>query len=80
MDPNIDPCEIPIFISDRSESNETVVTLIHSSSSAMVRNNVHNAFHSNLLFLSCGNNLLIVRDTSGVLVWTNYVKKHVHAS
>ena len=33
-------------------SNETVVTLMHSSMSAMVRNNVRNAFHSNLLFLS----------------------------
>ena len=55
-------------------SNETVVTLIHSSISAMIRNNVHNVFDSNLLFLSCGTNLLIVRDPSGVLVGTICVK------
>ena len=40
----------------------------------MVHNNVQNAFHPNLLFLSCGNNLLIVRDPSGVLVWSICVK------
>ena len=36
----------------------------------MVHNNVQNAFHSNLLFLSCRNNLLIVRHPVGVLVWS----------
>ena len=40
----------------------------------MVHNNVHSAFHSNLLFLSCGNYLPIVRDPSGVLVCTIRVK------
>ena len=42
------------------------MTLIHSSIRAIVHNNVHKAFHPNLMFLSCGNNLLIVRDPSGV--------------
>ena len=40
----------------------------------MVHNNVHNAFHPNLMFLSCGNNLLIVWDPSSVLVWSIRVK------
>ena len=67
-------------------SNETVVwlfwwlqrsvkvTLIHSSIRAIVHNNVHKAFHPNLMFLSCGNNLLIVRDRSGVGEWSVCVK------
>ena len=67
-------------------SNETVVclfwwlqssfkvTLIHSSISAIVHNNVHKAFHPNLMFLSCGNNLLIVCDPSGVGDWSVCVK------
>ena len=55
-------------------SNKTVVTLIHSSINVIGRNTVHNAFHSNLLFQSCGNNLLIVRDPSGILVWSICVK------
>ena len=40
----------------------------------MVHNNVHNAFYPNLMFLSFGNNLLIVRDPSGVLVWSICVR------
>ena len=40
----------------------------------MVHNNVQNAFHPNLLFLSFGNSLLIVRNPSGVLVWSICVK------
>ena len=58
-------------------SNETVVISIHSSINAIGRNNVHNAFHSNLLFPSCGNNLLIVRDPSGVLVLVYLCKKNM---
>ena len=50
------------------------VTLIHSSISAMVHTHVHKAFHPNLMFLSCGNNLLIVRDPFGVGVWSVCVK------
>ena len=40
----------------------------------MVQNNVHSALHPNFMFLSCGNNLLIVLDPSGVLVWCICVK------
>ena len=50
------------------------MTLIHSSISAIVHNNVHKAFYPNLMFLSCGNNLLIVRDPSGVGDWSVCVK------
>ena len=67
-------------------SNETVVclfwwlqrsfkvTLIHSSISAIVHNNVHKALYPNLLFLSCVNHLLMVRDPSGVGDWSVCVK------
>ena len=50
------------------------VALIHSSISAMVHNNVHNAFNPNLMFLSCGNSLLNLRDLSGVGIWSVCVK------
>ena len=50
------------------------MTLIHSSISAIVHNNVHKAFHPNLMFLSCGNNLPIVRDPSGDGEWSVCVK------
>ena len=43
----------------------------------MVHNNVHKAFHPKLMFLSCGNNLLIIRDPSGVWVWSICVKKNM---
>ena len=46
----------------------------------MVDNNLHNAFTPNLMFISCGNSLLIVRDPSGVGICSVCVKKHVHAS
>ena len=46
------------------------MTLIHSSISAIVHNNVHKAFHPNLMFLSCGHHLLIVRDPSSVGDWS----------
>ena len=40
----------------------------------MVHNNVHTAFHHNFMFLSCGNNLIIVHDPSGDWVWSVCVK------
>ena len=40
----------------------------------MVHTNLHNAFRPNLMFLSCGNNFIIVCDPAGVLVWFICVK------
>ena len=54
--------------------NARLKSFIHLSISAIIHNNVHNAFHPNLMFLSCGNDLLIVCDPSGVLVWSICVK------
>ena len=50
------------------------VTLIHSSISAIVHNNVHKAFHPNVMFISCGNNVLIVRDPSSVFCFVHLCK------
>ena len=46
----------------------------------MVHDNVHSAFHPNLLLLYFGNNLLIVRDHSGGFGLVHLCKKNVHAS